>query len=118
MKILRRGIYVIDVGEMRNIVTLKPPTITTGTRGNETLTFPEADWIQAYALVHPGGNERSLQEAGLTYDNIITVYIRYNADLKSNWKLNYDGFDYAIHKSSNVDAKNRFIELLCYAKTG
>ena len=118
MKILRRGIRVIDIGEMRNIITLKPPTITVGERGNETLTFPEADWVQSYALVHPGGNERSLQEANLTYDNIITVYIRYNADLKSNWKLNYDGFDYTIHKSSNVDAKNRFIELLCYAKTG
>lgn len=118
MKILRRSIQTIDIGEMRNLVTLKPPTITIGTRGNEILTFPEANWISAYALVHPGGNERSLQESGLTYDNIVTIYIRYNANLKSNWKIAYDGFDYTIHKSSNIDAKNRFIQLLCYAKTG
>ena len=118
MKILRRSIYTIDIGEMRNLITLKPPTITTGTRNNQVYTYPEVNWISAYALVHPGGNERSLQEAGLTYDNIITAYIRYNADLKSDWKIAYDGFDYTIHTSSNVDAKNRFIQLLCYAKTG
>lgn len=118
MKILRRSIYTIDIGEMRNLITLKPPTITVGTRGNEVITYPSGNWISAYSLVHPGGNERALQEAGLTYDNIITVYIRYTASLRSNWKINYDGFDYTIHTSSNVDAKNRFVQLLCYAKTG
>jgi SPP1 family predicted phage head-tail adaptor len=118
MKILRRSIQVIDIGEMRDIVILKAPTIMVGTRGNENLTYPESGWISAYALVKPGGNERSLQEANLTYDNIITVYIRWNSSLQSNWKVRYDGFDYTIHKSSNVDAKKRFIELLCYAKTG
>ena len=118
MKILRRSIFSIDIGEMRDIVILKPPTITAGVRGNEILTYPEVNWVSAYALVHPGGNERSLQEANLTYDNIVTIYIRWNGNLQSNWKVRYDGFDYTIHQSSNVDAKKRFIQLLCYAKTG
>ena len=118
MKILRRSIQVIDIGEMRDIIILKPPTITVGERNNQVYSYPEADWINAYALVHPGGNERSLQEANLTYDNIVTIYIRWDENLQSDWKVSYDGFDYTIHKSSNIDAKKRFIQLLCYAKTG
>ena len=118
MKIQRRYTQAITVGEMRNIITLKPPTITVGTRGNEVYTYPEANWISCYAFVRPGGNERSLQEANLTYDNIVSIYMRYRSDLKSNWLINYDGFDYTIHQSTNVDAVNRFIDLICYAKTG
>lgn len=117
MKILRRSIYQVDAGEMRDLVTLAPPTYTDNGRGGETVTYVSGDQSTVYALVHPGGNARELQEANLTYDNIITVYIRYNANLNSNWKLIYQGDTYVIHKSSDVDAKRRFIQLLCYAKT-
>lgn len=117
MKILRRSIYQVDMGEMRDLVTLAPPTYTSNGRGGETVTYPSGNQSTVFALVHPGGNARELQEANLTYDNIITVYIRYNASLNSNWKVIYQGATYAIHKSSDVDAKRRFIQLLCYAKT-
>lgn len=117
MKILRRSIYQIDGGEMRDIVILQPPTYTSDGRGGETVTYPSQNQLTVYALVHPGGNVRELQEANLTYDNIITVYIRYNANLNSNWKVSFQGDIYAIHKSSDVDSKRRFIQLLCYAKT-
>jgi hypothetical protein len=103
---------------MRNLITLKPPTITVGTRGNEVVTYPEDDWISCYAFVRPGNNIRALQEANLTYDNIVSIYMRYNANLKGNWLIAYDGFDYTLHSSTNVDAVNRFIDVLCYAKTG
>jgi len=116
MKILRRAIYTIDGGEMRDLVTLCPPTYTADGRGGENVTYPDVDKIQVYALVHPGGNVRELQEANLTYDNILTIYLRYNANLNSNWKVYYQGVYYAIHKSSDVDAKRRFIQLLAYAK--
>jgi SPP1 family predicted phage head-tail adaptor len=117
MQILRRSIYKIDGGEMRDLVILQPPTYTPNGRGGETVTYPSGNFITAYALVHPGGNARELQEANLTYDNIITIYIRYNSALNSNWKVSYDGDIYSIHKSSDVDAKRRFIQLLCYAKS-
>jgi len=116
MKILRRSIYTIDGGEMRDLVTLCPPTYTANGRGGETVTYPSGNQITVYALVHPGGNTRQLQEANLTYDNIITVYIRYNAALTSNWKVSFNGAIYSIHKSSDVDSKRRFIQLLCFAK--
>ena len=116
MKILRRSIYQVDAGEMRDIVVLQPPTYTANGRGGEVVTYPNGNFVTVYALVHPGGNARELQEANLTYDNIITIYIRYNSSLNSNWKVSYNGAIYSIHKSSDVDAKRRFIQLLCYAK--
>ena len=118
MKILRRYTLAITVGEMRNLITLKPPTITTGVRNNQIYTYDPANYISCYAFVRPGGNIRALQEANLTYDNIVSIYMRYNPDLKSDWLIHYDGFDYTIHQSTNVDAVNRFIDLLCYTKTG
>ena len=116
MKILRRSIYNIDIGQMRDLVHLMPPTDVRDSRGGVTRVWRDYDKIEAFALVHPGGNERSLQEANLTYDNIITVYVRWNEQLDNGWKIRYDGSDYTIHKSSNVDAKKRFIQLLCYSK--
>jgi len=116
MKILRRSIYQIDAGEMRDIVTLCPPTIVSDGRGGETITFPTANQLTVYALVHPGGNARQLQEHNLTYDNIITVYLRYNAAFVENWQLIFNGDTYIVHKSSDVDSKRRFIQLLCFAK--
>lgn len=118
MKILRRYTLAVTVGEMRNIITLKPPTITTGARGNEICTYPELNWVTAYAFVRPGNNIRALQEANLTYDNIVSIYMRYNSDLQNNWLIGYGGFDYTIHQSTDVDAVKRFIDLLCYVKTG
>ena len=116
MKIIRRSIQTIDVGMMRDIVQLMPPTDTPNGRGGIDRVWKDYDMKQVYALVHPGGNERSLQEANLTYDNIITVYIRWDESLESSWKVRYDGSDYTIHKSSNVDARKRLIQLTCYAK--
>lgn len=118
MKILRRYTTAITVGEMRNLITLKPPTITVGERNNQIYTYPEANWIDVYAFVRPGNNIRALQEANLTYDNIVSIYMRYNADMKNDWLIGYDGFDYTIHQSTNVDSVKRFIDVLCYAKTG
>lgn len=116
MKIERRYIPSISIGQMRDLVTLLVPTITTVTRNNKAVTYPVEDQIEVYAVVHPGGNERSLQEANFTYDDIITVYIRYNGNLANNWKIRYAGSDYTIHKVSNVDAVNRFQQIMCYSK--
>ena len=116
MKIQRRSISTIEIGQMRDIVQLMPPTDTPNGRGGINRQYLDYDMVQVYGLVHPGGNERSLQEANLTFDNIITVYIRWQENLDSSWKIRYDGYDYTIHKASNIDARKRFIEILCYTK--
>jgi len=115
MKIIHRYISTIDVGQFRDIIQIIPP-IDTSSFGNISRVFNTANAQSQYALVHPGGNARQLQQDNVVYDNIITVYIRYTSTLMSNWQLIYDGAPYTIHKSSNVDAKNRFTQLLCYSK--
>jgi len=114
MKITRRSIYEVDVAKMRDVVYLLAPIDVSNGRGGTTRTYNTP--IQVFGLVHPGGNTRELQEANLTYDNVITVYIRYYAALDQTYKLRFNGDDYTIHKSSDVDSKRRFLQLLCYTK--
>ena len=114
MKILHRSIYEIDAGEMREIVYLLEPIETADGRGGFDVTYKSP--VAVFALVHPGGNVRELQEANLTYDNIITIYMRYNDSLTEGWKINYRGDIYTLHKSSDVDAKKRFLQISAYTK--
>ena len=104
----------IDIGQLRNQITFLIPTQTVGERGNITLTYPTTKTV--YARVTPGGNDRSLQEANLTYDEIMTVIVRYDSDFKESWKIRFNNIQYTIHSSTNIDHYNRFIEILCYAK--
>lgn len=115
MKITRRTIQTIDIGQFRDIVTMTPPTDVRDGRDVKRV-FNPADAQEYYALVHPGGNVRDLQEAQVVYDNAITVYIRWDDVVRENWRLTYAGDDYTVHKSSNVDARNRFMQMLCYSK--
>lgn len=113
MKITRRYIQQIDTGEMREIVGMMSPIETADGRGGFSVTYSAAQDV--YALIHPGGNERELQESNLTYDNIITLYIRW-MDITEGWKISYRGDIYTIHKSSDVDSKKRFLQILAYTK--
>jgi len=118
MKLNTRNNSMIDVGQMRNVITLLVPTITAGTRNNQIVTYPVQNQISAYARVDPGKGARSLQEANLTYNNVITVYFRYLSSFQNNWKIKYDGEDYTINPNgTNIDAVNRFIKVVAYTKT-
>jgi len=108
------AINELSVSKMRDIVYLMPPTDVADGRGGVTRTYPTE--VQLFALVSPGGNARELQENNLTYDNVITVYIRWY-DLNNTFRVKYRDVQYTLHKSSDVDAKKRFLKLLCYAKT-
>lgn len=111
---IRGNINEIDVAKMRDIVYLMPPTDTSDGRGGINRVYSTE--IQVFAIVNPGGNARELQEQNLTYDNIITVFIRWY-DLDQTYRIKYRDVEYTLHKSSDVDAKKRFLKLLCYAKT-
>lgn len=105
----------ISIGEMRNVVILMPPTQTTGF--NTTVTYPEEDWITEYAKVIPSGDHRKLQEANLTYNKVITVYIRYREGFGVRWKIKYDDKIFTLHEAENVSSVRRFIKILAYCKT-
>ena len=115
MKIRLRSIQEIDAGKMRTPIRFLPPT-QTNFYGNTQITYDLANAIDVMAVVHPGGNARQLQEAGLTFDNIVTMYVRYIPNLDNNWKIVLDGFDYYIHKTSDVDHKQRYYQILAYSK--
>lgn len=115
MKINRRN-KNLGLGDFRNIITLKPPTYTDNGRGGSTVVFNEANYIQVYAKVLPGSKERNLQQEQLTFDNIIDVYFRYISELNSDWKIEYEGKDYTIQSSANVDSVNRFWYITAYVK--
>lgn len=116
MKIRLRSIQEIDAGKMRTPIRLLPPTQITDYRGGYNVGYDLLNAIDVMAAVHPGGNERALQEAGLTFDNIVTIYIRYIDTLNNDWKIILDGYDYFIHKTSDVDHKHRYYQILAYSK--
>lgn len=115
MKIQTRTASVLDTGQLRDIVYLIPPTDTQ--TGREIVrTWETADQRQVFARVDPGGNAREIQQLGITYDNIITVYIRWFAGLNDNWRLVFRGDNYTIHKDSDINSAQRFYKLTCYTK--
>jgi SPP1 family predicted phage head-tail adaptor len=113
MKFTKRNINSIDVAKMRDVIYLMTPTIISDGRGGQTRTYTET---QVFTFFIPGRNLRQLQEEGLTFDKMGTFFIRFNSDVVETWKIKYDGLEYTIHGVENVDAVNRFTQIVAYTK--
>jgi SPP1 family predicted phage head-tail adaptor len=113
MRLTKRNITVIDVAKMRDVIMLMEPTIVNDGRGGQERTYTETE---VFCFFIPGKNLRQLQEEGLTFDKMGTFYMRFNSSIVETWKVKYKGLEYTIHGVEDVDAVQRFTQIVAYTK--
>lgn len=112
MRIGRAKTNYVDTNSMTIEVSLYVPTRVTDGQGGFTTTFALQEVV--WGDFRPDNQNRTLQEAQITFTRMAKLFIRYDVTITDNYQLEVEGEKYTIHSIKDVDNQFRFYEILMY----
>jgi len=97
---------------MKRRVDLESPSNTADTYGGQTVTWT----LQAKnvpAAIWPAGATETFRHGQVGMTNTIRVRLRYRSDLKSDWRIKYQGRYLNIVNIIDQNSDHRYYDLLC-----
>ena len=108
-----RGVNELYLGDFGHVITLRAPTYSNDGEGNVATSWTDTT---VWAKVEPLGFSRTLEDAGITYNDSVRVFVRYDAAIKPTYRLIIHGKEYEVHSAEDINLKRQFIEILAYTK--
>jgi SPP1 family predicted phage head-tail adaptor len=99
---------------MRDFCNVLQASKVSDGEGGFTLSYTSR-YDDVPCLIDNRGNSRELETLAVAYNKSLVVYFRYLDGIVNTDKIEFDGVQYTIHSITNIDQKNRFLEITCYA---
>jgi SPP1 family predicted phage head-tail adaptor len=112
MRIGRAKTNYVDTNSMTMEVSLYVPTSVSDGQGGYTTTFALQEVV--WGDFRPDNQNRTLQDAQITFTRMAKLFIRYDVTITDNYQLEVEGEKYTIHSIKDVDNQFRFYEILMY----
>jgi SPP1 family predicted phage head-tail adaptor len=100
------------IGDMRKRLELQKPTETTDSMGGYTTVYATqyCVWGSLWPLSAREQIQADVRTSGLTH----RIRIRYNSELKSNWRIKFGDRYFAIDgQPINHNERDKMLEMLC-----
>ena len=102
----------VDANTMNSEIGLYVPTRTSDGQGGFTTTYALQEVV--FGDFRPENQNRTLQEAQITFTRMAKLFIRYDVTINENYQLDIEGERYTIHSIKDVENQFRFYEILMY----
>ena len=101
----------VSASTLKTSVQILAPTYGTQTdEGKTPVSFAQV--AEVWGDWRPDGNDRVLEDLKLTYNKAGRLFIRYNTDIREDYKVAVYDITYAIHSINDVGNKHQYYELL------
>ena len=110
--------YQVNAGDLRTLITLQEPTLSSDGGGAQTAAYADtatnpqvwARWVNAHGQENTEKALKNVQRA--------TVTIRHRSDIKTTWRLLKDDDAWQILSIDKVQDKRRWVEMVVERVTG
>jgi len=102
----------VDANTMYSEIGLYVPTRTSDGQGGFTTTYALQEVV--FGDFRPENQNRTLQEAQITFTRMAKLFIRYDVTITENYQIQAEGEMYTIHSIKDVENQFRFYEILMY----
>ena len=102
----------VDANTMNSEIGLYAPTRTSDGQGGFTTTYALQEVV--FGDFRPENQNRTLQEAQITFTRMAKLFIRYDVTITENYQIDAEGERYTIHSIKDVENQFRFYEILMY----
>ena len=102
----------VDANTMYAEIGLYVPTSVSDGQGGFTTTFALQEVV--FGDFRPENQNRTLQEAQITFTRAAKLFIRYGVTINNNYEIEVEGDRYTIHSIKDVEDQFRFYEILMY----
>ena len=111
--IRERGYNVLTAGKLRHLCDVVELVSTGDGEGGSVSTY-QTKLANVPCLFDTNGNSRALEESQVAYVKNGIMYMRF-MDLVNTDKIEFDGDMWTIHSITNIDFKDRWLEVSIYA---
>jgi SPP1 family predicted phage head-tail adaptor len=102
----------IEIGELRERVTIQTPGAPVDDGGGGTTTF-WTDLAEVWAAVRPVSNAERYYAQQVEASTTHEIFIRWRGDVKNNMRVLHRGAVYDVTSVADVDGRRRFLKLMC-----
>ncbi len=99
----------MNIGKLRHRLILKSPTQTQGATGEITVTFSTSTTVWGSLRPLTGKEVEAAHQVNEEVN--YRAVIRYNGDIKSEWRISHDSKTYEVVTVLNYDEKDEYLIL-------
>ncbi len=112
MKLGSKKANYVDANTMYSEIGLYVPTSTADGQGGYTTTFALQEVV--FGDFRPENQNRTLQEAQITFTRAAKLFIRCDVTINNNYEIEVENERYTIHSIKDVEDQFRFYEIIMY----
>jgi len=99
------------IGDMKKVLELQKPTETSDSMGGYSTVYSTE--FSVWGALWPVSAKEQIQAIQNAMAVTHRIRIRYNSELKANWRIKHKTRYFAIESIININEAGRFQELLC-----